>query len=29
LLRRLRQGAGLGIASLGLALLFARRPASL
>mgnify|MGYP003895119393 CR=1 FL=1 len=29
LLRRLRQGAGLGIASLGLALVFARRPASL
>jgi threonine/homoserine/homoserine lactone efflux protein len=29
LLRRLRQGAGLAIASLGLALLFARRPASL
>lgn len=28
-LRRLRQGAGLGIASLGLALVFARRPASL
>ncbi|MDP1839216.1 MAG: LysE family translocator [Reyranella sp.] len=29
LLRRLRQGAGLGIASLGLALIFARRPALL
>lgn len=29
LLRRLRQGAGVAIASLGLALLFARRPASL
>ena len=29
LLRRLRQGAGLAIASLGLALVFARRPASL
>jgi threonine/homoserine/homoserine lactone efflux protein len=29
LLRRLRQGAGFGIASLGLALVFARRPASL
>jgi threonine/homoserine/homoserine lactone efflux protein len=29
LLRRLRQSAGLAIASLGLALLFARRPASL
>lgn len=29
LLRRLRQGAGLAIASLGLALLFARRPAAL
>lgn len=29
LLRRLRQGAGLAISSLGLALLFARRPASL
>ncbi len=29
LLKRLRQGAGLGIASLGLALVFARRPASL
>ena len=29
LLQRLRQGAGLAIASLGLALLFARRPASL
>lgn len=29
LLRRLRQGSGLLIASLGLALLFARRPASL
>jgi threonine/homoserine/homoserine lactone efflux protein len=29
LLRRLRQGAGLGIASLGLALVFARRPASI
>lgn len=29
LLRRLRQGAGLAIASLGLALIFARRPASL
>ena len=29
LLRRLRQGAGLGIASLGLAHVFARRPASL
>lgn len=28
-LRRLRQGAGLAIASLGLALIFARRPASL
>ena len=28
LLRRLRQSAGLGIASLGLALAFARRPAS-
>lgn len=28
-LRRLRQGAGLAIASLGLALLFARRPAAL
>ncbi|MDP1964376.1 MAG: LysE family translocator [Reyranella sp.] len=28
-LRRLRQGAGLAIASLGLALVFARRPASL
>lgn len=29
LLRRLRQGAGLGIVGLGLALVFARRPASL
>jgi threonine/homoserine/homoserine lactone efflux protein len=29
LLRRLRQGSGLLIASLGLSLLFARRPASL
>ena len=29
LLRRLRQGAGVAIASLGLALVFARRPASL
>ena len=29
LLRRLRQGAGFGIASLGLALVFARRPVSL
>ncbi len=29
LLRRLRQGAGVAIASLGLALFFARRPASL
>lgn len=29
LMRRLRQGAGLAIASLGLALLFARRPAPL
>ena len=29
LLRRLRQGAGLAISSLGLALLFARRPVSL
>ena len=29
LLRRLRQGAGFGIASLGLALVFARRPALL
>lgn len=29
LLRRLRQGAGLAIASLGLTLLFARRPAAL
>jgi threonine/homoserine/homoserine lactone efflux protein len=29
LLRRMRQGAGLAIASLGLALLFARRPAAL
>ena len=29
LLRRLRQGAGLGIASLGVALAFARRPASI
>ncbi len=29
LLKRLRQGAGLGIAGLGLALVFARRPASL
>ncbi|MDP2330155.1 MAG: LysE family translocator [Reyranella sp.] len=29
LLRRLRQGAGLAIASLGLSLVFARRPASL
>jgi threonine/homoserine/homoserine lactone efflux protein len=29
LLRRLRQGAGLAIASLGLALFFARRPAAL
>lgn len=29
LLQRLRQGAGLAIASLGLALVFARRPASL
>lgn len=29
LLRRLRQGAGLGIAGLGLALVFARRPMSI